>query len=666
MSDSRYDYDENSETWPYFVLTGLLVPLIPSTISLISNQISSSKTKSEGFEEVDWFSPGNSKGLSQYRSRKRRSRLFSIKFILVILGWILVAFIVFKIQGIDVPVSAGNFDPWKILGIDERANDRQIRTAYRKLSLKFHPDKVDTSEMSPKERDAVDSAYVMINKAYKALTDDAVKENFQKYGNPDGPGEIKHGIALPKFLIDGPTSPLFVVIYILLIAVILPLCVGKWWAGVKSHTKQGIYSETASHFLGQLVNFDPAKLPQVKTVLHDVSAAKEYEDIDRHLTPDKVYELLLAYLNRTTLSAKEEALKLQVVAITPRLLLAYLEIAAAFRNTDVCYTIVEAHRCIIQALNIEDDPQAYRYRELLQLPSVELSKIDKTQHTYTLGKLLKKPTESPEKLLSTGSNTAKVLDYARQIPLIAPLDCKFKIPGEEHILPNSHVHIDLHFVVKSPSQKSKPSEKLLKSQLEEPETLDSLRDPYKVVSDQPSISLANLPVYFPDDDYVKSHCGWAAFVLVQKDGRLGESPVFLSRADVSNLQLSQEKFLSSEAKVSVFKLALTAPTPALVGDFQFRLVLKNLVYFGSDIEIPLVMKVENKPPEETEDVYAIEEPEEDSLAGAMAQLRGQKVKKAVYSSDEEESEDESDSDESDWTDIDTDTEVEDDEEEGKK
>lgn len=34
------------------------------------------------------------------------------------------------------------FDPFDILGIDRGATDREIKKAYRKLSLQFHPDKV--------------------------------------------------------------------------------------------------------------------------------------------------------------------------------------------------------------------------------------------------------------------------------------------------------------------------------------------------------------------------------------------------------------------------------------------------------------------------------------------------------------------------------------------
>lgn len=34
------------------------------------------------------------------------------------------------------------FDPFEILGVDRTATDRDIKKAYRQLSLKFHPDKV--------------------------------------------------------------------------------------------------------------------------------------------------------------------------------------------------------------------------------------------------------------------------------------------------------------------------------------------------------------------------------------------------------------------------------------------------------------------------------------------------------------------------------------------
>lgn len=662
MSDATYDYDENSETWPYFVLTGLLVPLIPATISVVYQQIANAKQakKDTNFAQLQWYKAYNADEQDKYRMRKRKRSLLTKRTIFVVIGWVLVVILALKIHKIEVVVSENNFDPWRILGIDESTPEKEIKKAYRKMSLKFHPDKVDTSNMTQEEIDSVDQAFVSINKAYKALTDETVRENFQKYGNPDGPGEIKHGIALPKFLVDGPTSPLLVIVYIFLIAVILPLVVGKWWSGVKSHTKQGIYTETASEFLQRMINFDPAKMPTVRTVLRDVSNAKEYTDIDRHLTPSRVYELLLAQLSRTQLSPKDEQLKMNVVAATPRLLLGYLDISTAFRNTDVSYAIIEAHRGLVQALDIQNNSSVNAYRQILQLPSVELKKLDTTQKMFTLGKLLKKPTEEPAKFLGV-DNTSKVLEAASQIPIIEPISCKFKVPGENIVPPSSHVHIDFRFVIKSPAIHGKPdvsklSEKVVKNQLDESLTLDHLRDPYKIVHDQPKVELPTAPAFFPDTEYLKNHCGWVALMVVQKDGKLGDAPSFITRAQMSNMTLSQEQMDKSDAQVSVFKFPVAVQTPNQEGKFQFRLVLKNLVYYGSDLEIPLVMEVKNEP---------VEPEKEAAIEGIEKTIEGQSSSSDDESSSEEEDGSEYESEESDWTDLDTDTEVESDSEPGK-
>lgn len=62
------------------------------------------------------------------------------------------------------------------------------------MSLVMHPDKNPGNPLAVQE-------FIKLTKAYNILTDDTARENFQKYGNPDGPGSYNVAIAMPKFLL---------------------------------------------------------------------------------------------------------------------------------------------------------------------------------------------------------------------------------------------------------------------------------------------------------------------------------------------------------------------------------------------------------------------------------------------------------------------------------
>ncbi len=57
------------------------------------------------------------------------------------------------------------------------ATDKEVRKQYRELSKTMHPDKGGDPEQ-----------FKELIKAYKSLTDDETKRNWELYGNPDGPG----------------------------------------------------------------------------------------------------------------------------------------------------------------------------------------------------------------------------------------------------------------------------------------------------------------------------------------------------------------------------------------------------------------------------------------------------------------------------------------------
>lgn len=69
-------------------------------------------------------------------------------------------------------------DYYKILGLEKDANENEVKKAYRKKSLKVHPDK----NQAPR----ADEAFKAIGKAYSVLSDPDKKANFERYG-ADGP-----------------------------------------------------------------------------------------------------------------------------------------------------------------------------------------------------------------------------------------------------------------------------------------------------------------------------------------------------------------------------------------------------------------------------------------------------------------------------------------------
>ena len=97
---------------------------------------------------------------------------------------------------------AAPFDPWEILQVPRGATPADARRAYRALSLQYHPDK---------NPDPAAAAYFAesITKAYKALTDEVSRENYEKYGHPDGQQSSRMNIALPEWMFsrDGRAAP---------------------------------------------------------------------------------------------------------------------------------------------------------------------------------------------------------------------------------------------------------------------------------------------------------------------------------------------------------------------------------------------------------------------------------------------------------------------------
>ncbi|XP_073297881.1 dnaJ protein ERDJ3A-like isoform X1 [Primulina huaijiensis] len=69
-------------------------------------------------------------------------------------------------------------DPYKVLGVDRSAGQREIQKAFHKLSLQYHPDKNKNKGAQEK--------FAEINNAYDILSDEQKRKNYDLFGDEKG------------------------------------------------------------------------------------------------------------------------------------------------------------------------------------------------------------------------------------------------------------------------------------------------------------------------------------------------------------------------------------------------------------------------------------------------------------------------------------------------
>ncbi|XP_052892215.1 translocation protein SEC63 homolog [Anopheles moucheti] len=259
MGGQKFQYDESGGTFFYFILSFLALILVPTTFYFWPRKKKEDPTTKE--EHCNCQGCVAKRITMEHSDPYKGPKELLVK-LSIVAGWLLLAFLTYKVSQFDYEMS--NFDPYEILGVPLGSSQKEIKKAYRTLSVILHPDKETGDE----------KAFMKLTKAYQALTDDEARKNWEKYGNPDGPGATSFGIALPSWIVEKENSVWVLGLYALVFMVALPIVVGTWWYRSIRYSGDKVLLDTTNMYW---YFFHKTPHMAVKRVIMILAASFEFE-----------------------------------------------------------------------------------------------------------------------------------------------------------------------------------------------------------------------------------------------------------------------------------------------------------------------------------------------------------------------------------------------------
>eukprot|EP00928_Gymnodinium_smaydae_P053380 TRINITY_DN37386_c1_g1_i1.p1 TRINITY_DN37386_c1_g1~~TRINITY_DN37386_c1_g1_i1.p1 ORF type:complete len:669 (+),score=215.27 TRINITY_DN37386_c1_g1_i1:122-2128(+) len=377
-------YDDTA--FYYFLSSVLLVVLVPWTFNVIYNLIF------PGAATVEKDFPAKSRSGSTYRycqtaemntkiteARKRARQscssgacLTAAKYAFLIGGWLVLVLVATSLGG---EKEINRFDPFEILECSSSSTAADIKKAYRKLSLVYHPDKNPDDPLAQ-------AKFIQITKAYQALTDETARSNFEKYGNPDGPQTSKVGIGLPRFLLEKDNHLMILCAFFFLLLFVVPMTFICYYQRTKCYAANGVMIETLQ-FLGYYIN----ESTRVKNCPELLAASAEsrgmqgratdnaqMKPLAQHVVEHKKRQfnvpvivkngyLLWAHMQRLhhLMTPELRADCDELLRYSMKITQAMIEIACMREWFFTAQAMIEFRRCLVQALDVKAS-------QLLQIP----------------------------------------------------------------------------------------------------------------------------------------------------------------------------------------------------------------------------------------------------------------------------------------------------------
>jgi len=252
----------------YFLIQALLsIFIVIPTLFIVINALCGFCQKKPDALDISKFQSDTDAEVKQQTSSYRD--YFKIRYLVLAAFWVLYIYLWIQLPNYQTE-ELTTFQPYEILGVDSAATDAELKKAYRKLSLTYHPDK------NPDNVEEAERKFLLVSKAYQTLSDPVAKKKFDEFGTPDGFQGASGTIGLPSWLTRKDNELHILLLYFLLLIVLPPICVFIWWRKASNYHAMGARNGTV-----QTYYYHIREQMAPKFLIEILAASEEYNELDR-------------------------------------------------------------------------------------------------------------------------------------------------------------------------------------------------------------------------------------------------------------------------------------------------------------------------------------------------------------------------------------------------